>query len=108
MESVVTYAGERWDFIVNADKEIDNYWIRFRGLMDCDERFTSAHQVGILHYKGAELDVYPEGDPDYESSHKEGMVCIQYFLQNILVFFQNNLSHRFCFASALDKKYTDM
>lgn len=36
--SLVTYAGERYDFILEANNEIDNYWIRFRGLMDCDER----------------------------------------------------------------------
>lgn len=41
--SLVTYAGERYDFLLKADSEIDNYWIRFRGLMDCDERY-------YLHY----------------------------------------------------------
>uniref|UniRef100_A0A1A9W9Z6 Uncharacterized protein n=1 Tax=Glossina brevipalpis TaxID=37001 RepID=A0A1A9W9Z6_9MUSC len=51
--SIVTYAGERFDFIVNANQIIDNYWIRFKGLMDCDERFTSAFQVAILRYDGA-------------------------------------------------------
>lgn len=35
--SLVTYAGERYDFILEANNEIDNYWIRYRGLMDCDE-----------------------------------------------------------------------
>lgn len=27
--------------------------MRFRGLMDCDERFLSAYQVAILRYDGA-------------------------------------------------------
>ncbi|KAL9880339.1 multicopper oxidase 1 isoform 1-T2 [Glossina fuscipes fuscipes] len=54
--SIVTYAGERFDFIVNANQIIDNYWIRFKGLMDCDERFTSAFQVAILRYDGAPLE----------------------------------------------------
>lgn len=39
--SLVTYAGERYDFVIEANNEIDNYWIRFRGLMDCDERLGS-------------------------------------------------------------------
>ncbi|XP_066583904.1 uncharacterized protein [Prorops nasuta] len=57
-DSFVSYAGERFDFIVEANQPVDNYWIRFRGLMDCDERFLSAHQAAILRYEGA-----PEQDP---------------------------------------------
>lgn len=52
-ESLVSYAGERFDFIVETNQNIDNFWIRFRGLMDCDERFTKAYQVAILRYEGA-------------------------------------------------------
>ncbi|XP_063981169.1 uncharacterized protein LOC135164602 isoform X2 [Diachasmimorpha longicaudata] len=51
--SLVTYAGERFDFIVEMNRQIDNYWIRFRGLMDCDERFLNVKQKAILRYKGA-------------------------------------------------------
>ncbi|XP_075156466.1 multicopper oxidase 1 [Haematobia irritans] len=51
--SIITYAGERFDFILNANQPVGNYWIRLKGLMDCDERFTSAFQVGILHYDNA-------------------------------------------------------
>nr|BAJ06131.1 laccase 1 isoform S [Nephotettix cincticeps] len=57
-DSLVSYAGERWDFVLNANQEVGNYWIRFAGLMDCDQRFTSAHQVAVLHYEGA-----PELEP---------------------------------------------
>ncbi|XP_025992935.1 laccase-1 isoform X1 [Solenopsis invicta] len=52
-ESLVSYAGERFDFIIEMDQPVDNYWMRFRGLMDCDERFLSAYQVAILRYDGA-------------------------------------------------------
>ncbi|XP_006611755.1 laccase-1-like [Apis dorsata] len=52
-ESLVSYAGERFDFVVEANQNVDNFWIRFRGLMDCDERFTKAYQVAILRYEGA-------------------------------------------------------
>lgn len=59
---LVTYAGERWDFIVNANQEIGgNYFIRARGLMDCDERFTSSFQLAILHYQGSANE-----DPKYD------------------------------------------
>lgn len=76
--TLVSYAGERWDIIVKADKEIKNYWIRFKGLMDCDERFTKAHQVAILHYKGA-----PNEEPtepiSYFGPKKSGLVSF-YFI----------------------------
>jgi FtsP/CotA-like multicopper oxidase with cupredoxin domain len=57
---LVTYAGERWDFVVNANQAVGNYFIRARGLMDCDERFTSSFQLAVLHYQGA-----PEEEPNY-------------------------------------------
>lgn len=53
VDSFVSYAGERFDFILNANQAVGNYWIRIKGLMDCDERFTSAHQTAILRYSEA-------------------------------------------------------
>ncbi|XP_066994423.2 uncharacterized protein [Anabrus simplex] len=70
--SLVSYAGERFDFILEANQNITNYWIRFRGLMDCDERFTSTHQVAVLHYKGASADEEPLGEVHYNNSHRDG------------------------------------
>ena len=73
---MISYAGERFDFIVETNQLLDNYWMRFRGLMDCDERFTKAYQIAVLRYEGA-----PEKDPDgvvsYERESNEyiGQVC---------------------------------
>jgi len=75
--SLVTYAGERYDIIVEMDQQIGNYWIRYRGLLDCDERFTSAFQTAILHYQGADHDLTALERPTYEntaSSTAEGLV----------------------------------
>ena len=70
---LVTYAGERWDFIINANQEVGNYFIRARGLMDCDERFTSSFQMAVLHYHGAPEEA-PRGDkPSYKLS-REGLI----------------------------------
>lgn len=76
VESIVTYAGERFDFILNADQPKDLYWIRFRGLMDCDERFKSVHQEAILEYDGVnDDDIFPSGDePNYSNSNRNGLV----------------------------------
>lgn len=54
VDSLVSYAGERFDFILYTDQPVGNYWIRAKGLIDCDERFTKAHQAAILRYHGAE------------------------------------------------------
>nr|XP_031845394.1 laccase-1-like isoform X2 [Nomia melanderi]XP_031845395.1 laccase-1-like isoform X2 [Nomia melanderi]XP_031845396.1 laccase-1-like isoform X2 [Nomia melanderi]XP_031845397.1 laccase-1-like isoform X2 [Nomia melanderi]XP_031845399.1 laccase-1-like isoform X2 [Nomia melanderi]XP_031845400.1 laccase-1-like isoform X2 [Nomia melanderi] len=64
-KTLVSYAGERFDFVLEANQKIDNYWIRVRGLMDCDERFTKAFQVGILRYDGA-IEQDPKGRVTYE------------------------------------------
>lgn len=70
----MSYAGERWDFIVDATAEVGNYWMRFKGLMDCDERFTKAFEVAILHYDKAD-DNEPKGEPTYDNTLHTGIVC---------------------------------
>ena len=52
-QSLITYAGERFDFIVEMNQEVGNYWMHFRGLLDCGEAFTKAYQVAVLRYEGA-------------------------------------------------------
>lgn len=64
VDSFVSYAGERFDFILEANQLVGNYWIRIKGLMDCDERFTSAHQTAILRYSEAPA-VEPDAFPLY-------------------------------------------
>ncbi|XP_076174595.1 uncharacterized protein LOC143150301 [Ptiloglossa arizonensis] len=64
-KSLVSYAGERFDFVVETNRSVGNYWIRFRGLMDCDERFTKAYQVAVLRYEGA-IEEDPKGEVTYE------------------------------------------
>lgn len=72
VSTLVTYAGERFDFVLNADQPIGNYWIRVRGLMDCDERFEKAHQVAILRYRRAP-DENPAGIPAYDYQRVDGL-----------------------------------
>lgn len=74
---MISYAGERFDFVIETHQNVDNYWIRLRGLMDCDERFTKAHQVAILRYEGA-AKKDPKGVVAYEreSNDSMGQVCL--------------------------------
>ena len=69
---LVTYAGERWDIVIHANQAIGNYYMRFRGLMDCDERFTSAFQMAILHYQGSPYENPHNITPGYNLT-REGM-----------------------------------
>ena len=35
VDSFNIFAGERFDFVLNASQAIGNYWVRVRGLADC-------------------------------------------------------------------------
>ncbi|GAB0094395.1 Multicopper oxidase [Sergentomyia squamirostris] len=65
VDTLVTYAGERFDFVIHTKQKPGNYWMRVKGLMDCDDRFTSAHQAAILRYHGAPEEE-PSECPQYE------------------------------------------
>lgn len=43
--------------------------------MDCDARFTKAHQVAVLHYDRA-LDEEPDLEIGWELAAKEGLVSL--------------------------------
>jgi len=71
-DSLVSYAGERFDFVLNANQSIGRYWLRVRGLMDCDDRFKSVHQVAIISYKGADQE--PKEPVGYKEAVRKGKV----------------------------------
>jgi L-ascorbate oxidase len=70
----VSYAGERFDFVLNANQSVGRYWLRVRGLMDCDQRFNSVYQVAIISYDGADLSVEPEAPLGYLNANRTGKV----------------------------------
>ncbi|XP_033127482.1 laccase-5-like, partial [Anneissia japonica] len=47
--------GERFDFILNANQPIGNYWVRVEGMRPCEMQ----QELAILRYQGA-----PDVDPD--------------------------------------------
>ncbi|WAQ99184.1 LAC1-like protein [Mya arenaria] len=69
VESFNIFAGERYDFVLGADKPVGNYWVRVRGLADCGVK--SAHQVAILRYDGAD-DIDPPLDVAYDLADRGG------------------------------------
>lgn len=73
VEAIMTLAGERYDFVLNATQEVGTYWIKFKGDLQCV--FNGARQVAVLQYEGAPNDSYPPGDnPSFEDCHREGLV----------------------------------
>ncbi|XP_021367995.1 laccase-1-like isoform X1 [Mizuhopecten yessoensis] len=61
VESINLFAGERYDVVVLADQDMDNYWVRARGQGDCSVK--NAFQQAILRYNGSaeELPNRPSG-----------------------------------------------
>ncbi|KAG1687825.1 Laccase-2 [Nymphon striatum] len=69
VDSFVSYAGERFDFILNATSQIGNYWIRLTGLLD-GQNYNSS-QLAILKYEGA-AEEDPKESIDYEFMYRPG------------------------------------
>lgn len=66
VDAIRLVPAERYDFVINTNRPVGNYWIRFSGgAVNCDFK----HQEAILRYEGAaEADpVEPTGfDVDFE------------------------------------------
>ncbi|XP_011177989.1 uncharacterized protein LOC105209329 isoform X1 [Zeugodacus cucurbitae] len=48
VNTIISFSGERYDFIINANQPVGAYWIQVRGLGECGIR--RAQQLGILRY----------------------------------------------------------
>ena len=71
VESLVLYAGERFDFVLSANNSVGNYWVKVKGIGECREKSTK--QTAILRYDGS-----PEEDPKepagYNDMDRQGVV----------------------------------
>ncbi|XP_077987804.1 uncharacterized protein LOC144442357 [Glandiceps talaboti] len=61
---LIVYGGESYDFILQANQSIGNYWFRVKGLGDCSNK--RAEDLAILRYIGASEDD-PPAPEKYES-----------------------------------------
>ncbi|XP_041379574.1 laccase-3-like [Gigantopelta aegis] len=69
VDSFIIFAGERFDFVLEAQKTLGNYWLRARGLADCAVK--KANQAAIVRYEGAD-ETDPPGTVDYEGATRAG------------------------------------
>ncbi|KAK3922857.1 Laccase [Frankliniella fusca] len=67
VDSLVSYAGERWDVVVEANQPVGRYWMRLHGLLDCGPR--RAHEAAVLQYEGADPTAEPAGPPPSYDTH---------------------------------------
>lgn len=46
-EILIIYGGERFDFVINANQSVGNYWIRANGIADCVEVRSTGTSAGL-------------------------------------------------------------
>lgn len=71
VDSFIINSGERLDFILHANQETGNFWIRAKGKADCKGNKVS--QTAILRYKGARNES-PLGSIEYGDMGRKGKV----------------------------------
>ncbi|KAK8727887.1 hypothetical protein OTU49_009504, partial [Cherax quadricarinatus] len=70
-DSVVLFSGERFDVVLEADQLVDNYWIRFNGIIHCT--YHECVQGAVLRYDGAPEEL-PTAALVYDSNYPPGIV----------------------------------
>ncbi|KAJ8043904.1 Laccase [Holothuria leucospilota] len=76
-DSVILSGGERFDFVLNANQEIDNYWLRVQGVGDtvCDFGAgiccTDFAEYAIVRYNGA-----PRQEPEDQPINSEDEIIV--------------------------------
>ncbi|XP_057332184.1 uncharacterized protein LOC130672020 isoform X1 [Microplitis mediator] len=73
VDTFIINAGERYDFVLDANQKPDNYWIRYRGMGDCNKNGIKISEVGILHYNNTEENE-PKGSTSYEDGYRSGVL----------------------------------
>ncbi|XP_050514560.1 uncharacterized protein LOC114336593 [Diabrotica virgifera virgifera] len=71
VNTVISFSGERYDFVINADQAPGAYWIQLRGLGECGIR--RVQQLAILRY--ARGPYQPSSSPPtYDFGIRQGVV----------------------------------
>ena len=71
VNTIISFSGERYDFVINADQQVGAYWIQLRGLGECG--IKRSQQLGILRYARGP---YQPGSrpPTYDVGLPQGVV----------------------------------
>ncbi|XP_034672212.1 laccase [Drosophila subobscura] len=52
VQKIMLHGAERFDFVLHANQEVANYWIRIKGYSFCAK--NQLHQEAVLHYQDAD------------------------------------------------------
>jgi FtsP/CotA-like multicopper oxidase with cupredoxin domain len=81
VDSLVSLSGERYDFVVNANQEPGEYWIRVRAIDRCEHH--KVETFGVLSYSKAsqkndsELAFLERKKPNFEDTFNTGLVSLK-------------------------------
>ena len=82
VDNLIIYAGERYDFILNANRDVDSYLIRTKGYADCG--VFKCFQTAILNYEGQNNNLLenkiPQMNLTYENLTVSNLVSFFIFL----------------------------
>ncbi|XP_050304309.1 uncharacterized protein LOC126741886 isoform X2 [Anthonomus grandis grandis] len=71
VNTVISFSGERYDFVINADQSVGAYWIQVRGLGECGIR--RVQQLAILRYYKGPYTPFTQA-PTYDFGIPQGVV----------------------------------
>ncbi|XP_043604927.1 laccase-4-like [Bombus pyrosoma] len=71
VDSIVSLAGERYDFVINTNQTPGAYWIQLRGLDDC--AYNRIQQLALLQYEGASITPKTK-EPTFDNPIPNGLV----------------------------------
>ncbi|XP_059471482.1 uncharacterized protein LOC132194315 [Neocloeon triangulifer] len=71
VNTIISFTGERYDFVINADQPVGAYWIQVRGLGECG--ISRVQQLGILRYARGPYDPVNRA-PSYDFGLPQGVV----------------------------------
>jgi len=64
--------GERIDFVLTANQDEDEYWIKVRGEGECQSK--KIYQRAILSYENTINNLNASSSSSYEEAHRSGTV----------------------------------
>uniref|UniRef100_A0A1B0BSP1 Plastocyanin-like domain-containing protein n=1 Tax=Glossina palpalis gambiensis TaxID=67801 RepID=A0A1B0BSP1_9MUSC len=66
VQQIMFHGGERYDFVLHANRRVKNYWLRIKGFAFCS--MNKLQQKAILHYKKADrIDIPADRKKDHEN-----------------------------------------
>ena len=69
----LSFAGERYDFVLKAIRKVKSYWIKIKGLGDARSGINN-YQLAILKYEGSNQKEPTTVVPDHTDFNSDGVV----------------------------------